>query len=1117
MARTRFLHKIASNATNITMTLFQIMLVVLLFASCNRMSLTDLRTEYMTNPLGMGTEKPRFSWKMESTGDAAVQTAYRITVASSEDDLKKGNFVYDSGKIIGDRSVGIEYAGKPLEPSTRYYWKVTVWNGEGKEKNCRKAAWFETAAGEGAWKDAKWIGSSKPHFSKYRGRFIADFDVNLKKPIADFLFGYIDAYNYCKINVANLGGEANVLISYVKDGEQTDYMAKGFAFGEDTVSHFNVKVGNTQYPGDFTVEVTVDSTASFGAVVAPVTRSDEMFRNCRLYGIGCRNIFNVKISDDAWGAVLFDQNRDAVSWKDTLGCRIAFPSDESSSPMLRRRLDIDKPVASARLYVTAQGFYDFKINGVTVGGDYFNPGWTDYRKRIMYNTYDVTDMFKQGENVLGVTLGSGWYTDAMSFNTDRENQYGLYPKLLCHILIRYEDGTSQTVDSDGSWKVYDRGPYEEDSWLNGVVYNTAKEVPGWSKPGFNATNWVNATLYGAQPDSVILQPYIGEPVRETLRLGAVGVSEPAKKVYVFDLGQNIVGIPSITLHGAKGQRVTLKYAEMTYPEIIPSEPVAPYSVETYKKRKGLAYTDNLRGALATDVYICRGDAEGEVFEPKFTSHGFRYIQIEGLDAAPALAEVTAIVLNSAGGQTSTFKCSDTDINRLYENIVWGQRGNFLSVPTDCPQRDERMGWTGDAQIFARSACYNMNVNQFYTRWMNSVRDSQDSLGGYPDFVPTVGAAPEGGKAGGGAMGWADAGVIVPWEVYLQYGDRRILEENYDSMCRYMDFLEKRASDRIQPPGGYGDWLALEGSPTMPTNTAYSAYDAQIMTRVASVLGHHEDSARFSAMYDGIKEAYNRIFVNSEGYTVCPDAHRFFKNPAEDFYVDSAYVPNDSCLVDTQTSYAVPLRFGLFDEKNRPLAVRRLSEKIAGNGYRLSTGFIGTPYLCPVLSEAGCDSTAFRLFEQTEYPSWLYPVLQGATTVWERWNSYTVKGGFGPVSMNSFNHYSYGAIQEWMFAYLLGIQQDPDSPGYKHFILQPRCGGSLKYAGGSFDSPYGVIASHWEKHSDGTVTYTFSVPANTSATLRIDGNLDIESGYRHAVRNSDGSWELTSGTYTVVRR
>jgi len=1139
MTKTSFPHKIASNATNIGLIMFQILLVVLLFASCARTSLTDLRTEYMTDPIGIGADQPRFSWKMESTGDAVSQTAYQVTVARSEDDLQKGNLVWDSRKTSGSLSVGIVYAGKKLEPSTRYFWKVTAWDQDDKPVKSRKPAWFETSADSTAWKTAQWIGSDKPHFSAYRARYIIDFDADLAKPLSEFIFGYTGPGNYCSILVSRKAGEALMTVKYMRDSASTIFFTRSFGINDTTRAHVNMTVGNIQYPSEYVLGISVDSSERVQAIVpgwfvnetgndtlgkavidslTSSRGSAEVFRGCRLYGIGVKAVSNVKIANDAWGVTLFDQNKDKTEWKDSpIGAKLAFPTKDVSAPMLRREFKVDKGVASARLYVTARGFYDFTINGKPVSADYFNPGWTDYRCRIMYNTFDVTDLLANGGNVMGCTLGSGWYTDAMSFNTNREDQYGAYPQLLCHLLIRFKDGTKLCIDSDKEWKVYNGGPYEEDSWLNGVFYNSAKEIAGWDKPKFNASAWKPVQLFGTQPDSITLQPYVGEPVRETMRIVASDVTEPAPHVYVYDFGQNLVGIPSVRIFGRKGQRVTLKFAEMTYPDIIPTDPVAPYTKEMYESKKGLAYVDNLRGALATDIYICRGDEKGEVFEPKFTSHGFRYLQIEGLDAALPMKYVKAIVLNSIGQQTSSFECSDSNINRLFENIVWGERGNFLSIPTDCPQRDERMGWTGDAQIFARSACYNMDVDQFYTRWMNTVRDNQDSLGNYCDFFPVVGAAPKGGDLGGGAMGWTDAGVIVPWEVYLQYGDVQILKDHYNSMQRFISFLEKRAVDHIQPPGGYGDWLAPAGSPTMPTNTAYSAYDAWIMKHVATAIGKPEDSAHYDSLFNAIKESYNRTFINAEGATLCPDPATYFPGARGDFYVGPAFVPREDHVVNTQTSYVVPLRFGLFDDAHKNLAVKKLNEAVKANGYCLSTGFIGTPYLCTVLSENGCDSTAFRLFEQTEYPSWLYPVLQGATTIWERWNSYTIMNGFGPVSMNSFNHYSYGAIQEWMFACLLGIQQDVESPGYKHFILQPHAGGSLRFASCSFESPYGKIMSHWEKQADGSVAYMFSVPANSSATLRIDGNLSFLAGESKAVKNGDGSYELPSGTYKVVRQ
>jgi len=583
------------------------------------------------------------------------------------------------------------------------------------------------------------------------------------------------------------------------------------------------------------------------------------------------------------------------------------------------------------------------------------------------------------------------------------------------------------------------------------------------------------------------------------------------------MGQNMVGVPRLTMKGKAGQEITIRFGEMNYPETIPTDPVAPYTIAMYKEKKGQVYTDNYRSALSTDHYILRGDPAGETYEPRFTFHGYRYIELHGLDKPLALEDVKGVVLESIGAQTSGYDTSDERINRLYENILWGQRGNFLSVPTDCPQRDERMGWTGDAQVFARTATYNMNVDPFYTRWLYSVRDNQGEDGRYANYVPVVGIPPHGAAAGGGALGWMEAGIIVPWQMYQQYNDIRILEQHYASMVAYMDYLERRAVNYIQPFGGFGDWLAIETTNSMLTNTAYSAYDALLMEQIAACLGKEEDRKRFHTFYENIKKSFNAIFVTDEGKTYAPAASSIFGEGSMDMWAGQS--AKEGKLVDTQTSYVVPLQFNLFNEKNKPLALKHLVENIEKHNYTLTTGFIGTPYLNLVLSDNGYDDIAYKLFEQTVYPSWLYPVLQGATTIWERWNSYTIVNGFGPVDMNSFNHYSYGAIQEWMMAYSSGIQRDEQQPGYKHIILQPRIGGTCSYIRGHYDSVYGRIESGWEKQKKGYV-YKAVVPANTTATLYLPVNKEkserVESGQPGTtfVEYKDGCavYKLTSGSY-----
>ena len=825
------------------------------------------------------------------------------------------------------------------------------------------------------------------------------------------------------------------------------------------------------------------------------------------------------ISEDTWNTLLYNPAETYVE-KGEGKLNVWYPGENVSAPMLRKAIKIEKPVKSARLYATARGVYEFSVNGQKVGKDYLNPGWTDYRYRIMYNTYDITDLLRPGDNGIGAMLGAGWWSEHSGFLTGWQDQYGTRQSLLGKIVIEYADGTRETIVTNDSWKCYDRGPITFNGLQNGEEYDARKEVNGWDAPGFDDSSWKPATLFAAPPVNVEIQGYVGSPIQNNVTLTAQSMVEPIPGVYVYDMGQNMVGVPRLTFKGKAGQEITIRFGEMNYPETIPTEPVAPYTIAMYKEKKGQVYTDNYRSALSTDRYILRGDAAGETYEPRFTFHGFRYVEIHGLERPLPLEAVKGIVLESIGVRTSGYETSDERVNRLFSNIIWGQRGNFLSVPTDCPQRDERMGWTGDAQVFARTATYNMNVDPFYTRWLYSVRDNQGDDGSYANYIPVVGFPPHGAEDGGGAMGWMEAGVIVPWQMYQQYGDVRILEQHYASMVAYMDYLERRAVRYVQPFGGFGDWLAIEPTNSMLTNTAYSAYDALIMEQVAKRLGKDADQRRFRTFYENVKRSFNDLFVNEEGRTFAPTVESIFgKDSQVGMWPGTA--ATEAKIVDTQTSYVVPLQFDLFNEKNKPLAIRHLVENIKKHNYTLTTGFIGTPYLNLVLSDNGYDDVAYKLFEQTAYPSWLYPVLQGATTIWERWNSYTLVNGFGPVDMNSFNHYSYGAIEEWMIAYTLGIQRDEEQPAYKHIILQPRIGGTFSFIRGHYDSAYGRIESGWQIQKKGYI-YEATIPANTTATLYLpaksEKSVRMEKGQEGitpvGLKDGKAVYRLGSGSYRI---
>ena len=1109
---------------------FALSAAALIVCSCGSKSdksyLTDLSVEYMSEPQGIDIASPRFGWKIGSDSYGAAQTAYRIEVAESPAMLSAGTCTYDSGKVDGDASVGIEYKGSPLKPHTTYSWRVTVWDEKGKSHTSAPSR-FSTGLMDEGWSGAQWIGSSEPHFSRYRTQFEIGCSMQPSKGAehAVLLFGYLDPENYVSVDYAVSGGKARLVLSHRTEGVDTEGASFALPFIGTSALYdrhaLKASVKSLDYAKGYLVSLALDGRSLTPKPVQILPYPLEAWKPyyrlndiafCQPEGSSA-TFSDLLITENVWNTVLYKDDNEYFE-EGTGEVHIIPTAETTGAPMLRKTFSLDggRQLASAKLYITARGIYEFYVNGERYSSDYFNPGYTDYRCRIMYNSYDISDILRVGDNALGIMLGGGWYCDAMGFTTAWADQYGNQLSALAKLVITYSDGTEQTVVTDSTWKVSDDGPITSDSFQNGEDYDARREIDGWSEPEFDDSSWRDVTVYEAPADSVEIQSYIGSPVSCHIVLTAQSVSEPEPGVFVYDMGQNMVGVPRIQVKGVEGQKITLKYGEMIYPEEVPEDPLPPLTAADYEAHRGRAYNENYRGALSTDHYIMRGRENGETICPHFTHHGYRYVEIHGLTEAIPLEYVEGLVLESIGEQKSSYETSNPDINKLYSNIVWGQRGNFLSVPTDCPQRDERLGWSGDAQVFARTATYNMNVDPFYSRWIYSLRDAQGDDGNYCDYAPRTGVPPVGANRGEGAMGWADVGIILPWQVYMQYGDTRFIEQHYPSMKRYMEYLSNRAVGYLQRGAGYGDWVAVEHTNSALTNTAYWGYDALLMAKMAKALGYEEDAQYYTELHSQIKKAFNEAFVDAEGRTTTTD-----KVPP---YVEWIAGGADSeHVADTQTSYVVPLQAELFDEVNKPKALQHLAEDIAEHGYTITTGFIGTPYINLVLSENGMGDIAYRLFEQTEYPSWLYPVLQGATTIWERWNSYTIKRGFGLVDMNSFNHYSFGAIEEWMMVHSLGIQRDEAAPGYKHFILQPEAGGTFTYIRGHYDTVYGRIESGWEKTSDGIV-YDFKVPANTSATLSLEAlgvdstdRLEFLKGGKHAVLDG-GSCSLPAGEYRI---
>ncbi len=734
----------------------------------------------------------------------------------------------------------------------------------------------------------------------------------------------------------------------------------------------------------------------------------------------------------------------------------------------RTEFAAEKKVRSAVLYATALGIADFSLNGKPVSDEYFAPGWSDYKRRVHYRAYDVTRLLTKGSNALAAELAEGWYSGYLGYGllvgygpyrTGR-SFYGKTPAVRAQLEIEYSDGSRQVVTSNSDWRVTDRGPTREADMLMGEVYDARQELAGWDRTGFDASAWQKAVRasenvsvkapyfdsagrreieLGFVPPAEV-QAYPGVPVRETGEVPAVAITEPKPGVYIFNLGQNFAGVARLKVKGPAGTTVKLRFGEMVHPD-------------------GRLMTENLRRARATDTYTLKGDPKGETWTPRFTYHGFQYVEVTGYPGKPALDAITGIALNSDTPLTSEFESSDPVLNRLFKNVVWTQRANFIEVPTDCPQRDERLGWMGDAQIYARAATYHADTAAFYTKWLDDVAESQLPNGAYPDYAPYP--MFHGGPTGYGTA-WTDAGIIVPYTVWQVYGDTAVLKRHWDSMKRFIDFRVKRDPEMKGTALGnnWGDWLSLgEQTPIELVDLAYFAQSARLMSGMAQALGKTAEADGYRSLFRSARASFQKLYLLPEGELKVP----------------------------TQTAYTLALSFDLLPLEARKAAETRLADRIRANDTRMATGFLGTRPLLPVLTEGGHHELAVRLMQSRRFPSWGYEVVNGATSIWERWNSFTKEGGFGDAGMNSFSHYSFGAVSEWMFQSLAGI--DTDGPGYRKLVLRPGPPRASTEPGAphldavraAYDSPSGRIAVDWRRTGD-RFDYTVTVPPNVSATL-----------------------------------
>ena len=823
----------------------------------------------------------------------------------------------------------------------------------------------------------------------------------------------------------------------------------------------------------------------------------------------------------------------------TKGVFVVRNPSRNSTPMLRTTFKTSgKAIDGARLYVTSRGIYELFLNGKRVGDDYYNPGLTQYNVTHMYQTYDVTAMIRTGDNAIGAMLGEGWWSGLLSFG-NVWNHFGDRQSLLAKLVVTYKDGTSEIVTTNrGKWKYYSAGPLLYSSLDFGEVYDASREhaVEGWTSAAYDDSKWKSATVVPLQGttfsgvegggrggtgtpfhfDKLSLIGQIGNNAGVFRTLTANSVKEVRPGVYVYNMGQNLVGVPRIRVaDGRAGGKITLRFSEMLYPDLKESG-----------KNAGMIMTENYRAALSQDVYIMKSGSQ--VFQPRFTSHGFQYLEITGIDKPLPLDAVQGVAISSVRELTADYKTSNEKVNRLWSNLVWSNVDNFLTIPTDCPQRNERMGWSGDINVFSRTATYLSNADQFLTRHMYAMRDVQAPSGRFTDVAPVGG--------GFGGILWGSAGIVVPWEAYLQYNDVALLAGHYPAMTAYVNYLETTLDPKtgLSSDAQLGDWLGPQNNALGAAflATAYHAYDLGIMAKVAELLDKPTDAARFRGMYEKRKAFFNATFVNSEKKTVGIGGGRGGGRGATP-------APAEFKLADTQTSYAVALGMGLFSSENVPSMVKNLLDTVARENkdddgtlrptYSLMTGFIGTSWISKALSDQGQSEAAYRILENNRYPSWLYAIDQGATSIWERLNGYTVENGFGGNnSMNSFNHYSFGAVGQWMMAYSLGIQRQ--EPGFKTFLLQPEPDptGVMTSAEGHYDSMYGRIRSAW-KVTGTVLTYRAVVPANTTATLYLPAaapNLVKESGKSIAeakgvtfLRQENGKaiYALKSGSYEFTAK
>ena len=1005
------------------------------YAQKGKLTPRTLRCEYKINPLAVEARQPRLFWTVVGEGRGLRQTAYQIVASDASERLAhdEGN-LWDSGRVDSDATIQIPYRGKPLESGRQVFWKVRVWDAQGNISGwSAPATWTMGLLRPSDW-TAQWIAAPSADSGEIDltgAEWIwlaADGDT---PPAGTRYFS-----GELRLPADAVVSDAKIALS--ADDRYTIRINDNAAHRGPTTSdswraYQNLNITGEIHSGMNRIVIQAENTLAGPAGVIARLRVTTKTGTFDLVTDGAWHATKQATGNGAPVRVMGDYG--VAPW----GRLMSVSANRMTPPpYFRKTVTITKPIKRALLYASAFGIYELALNGKRVGDDVLSPGWTDYRKRVHYLAYDVTKQLKRGANDLGAILGDGWYASYLAF-TGRRHYYGGDPKLRLQLMVEYQDGGRETVGTDKTWTVT-TGAIQSADMLMGCTMDT-RNMNLEREAG-------NVAVVQTDPE-ILLESQPNAPIRTTVFVKARTRTTPKEGIAIYNMGQNMVGFVRLKVTGNLGDVITVRHAERLNPD-------------------GTLYLTNLRSAKATDTYILRGGTQ--TLEPKFTFHGFQYVEVRGFETMPATTDVVGVAISSDLKPTLEFDSDNPLLNKLVHNIDWGFRGNSLDVPTDCPQRDERAGWMGDAQVFAKTAMFHRDAAPFFAKWLGDIEDGQFPDGSYPDVAPSI--------LGGGNAAWEDAGVICAYRMYEMYGDTAIIETHWASLTRFMAHLAKVAPDGIRPAGAFGDWLLLDGLQQSPIHgTAYYYRCATLMAEMADAIGKPDEAKQYQDLATKIRDAFQSHFVTADGQVKDGDQ-------------------------ESQTFYALALEWNLLPEKKRTAAVTRLTAALQARGGRLATGFIGTPVLLPALAHSGRADQANALLLSEVYPSWLYQVKIGATTMWERWDGWTPEKGFQDPSMNSFNHYWLGCVGEWIYTGIAGL--DTDGAGWKKIVIRPHIEGALKRAKVRYDSVQGRIESEWSKGKGGTMTLRVVIPANTTATIyapMADVASMTESG--HSVAKANG--------------